>query len=94
MKKKLVVLLAAILTMAGCLGDLPAPAFQVTLRLSPTPVLIGPTRLIIDVMDAGGDPIENAAVSVEGLPEEPNGRRATTGLECWSRRSGACGTTT
>jgi hypothetical protein len=57
----------------------PAAAFQVTLRLSPTPALIGPTRLIIDVADVGGDPVTEASVSVEGLPEERGGRAATMG---------------
>jgi hypothetical protein len=80
MKRLLVVLSAAAPLMAGCFGSPPAPAFQVTLRLSPTPALIGPTRLIIDVADAVGDPVTNAAVSVEGLPEEPTRTRATTGM--------------
>ena len=77
MKRLLVVSLVAALPTVACLASPPAPAFQITLRLSPTPALIGPTRLIIDVVGAGGDPVTNAAVSVEGLPEEHAGRTAT-----------------
>jgi hypothetical protein len=79
MKRLLVVSLVAILPTAGCLDSPPAAAFQVTLRLSPTPALIGPTRLIIDVADVGGDPVTEASVSVEGLSEERGGRAATMG---------------
>ena len=80
MKRLLVVLSVAVLSMIGCLGSPPEPAFQVTLRLSPTPPLIGPTRLIVDVADVGGHAVTNAAVSVEGLPEELTGRGATMAM--------------
>ena len=80
MKRLLVVLWVGALPMAGCLSSPPAPAFQVTLRVSPTPPLIGPTRLIIDVADVGGGALRNAEVSVEGLPEETTNRRATMGM--------------
>ncbi len=79
MKPVLVVSLAVTLLMIGCLADQPEPAFGVALRLSPTPPLIGPTRLLIDVVNAQGDPVTNAAVSVEGLPEERTDRTATMG---------------
>ncbi len=79
MNQVLVILLAATLLMTGCLADPPEPPFRVTLRLSPTPALIGPTRLLIDVVDGRGDPVTNAAVSVEGLPEERASGRAATG---------------
>jgi hypothetical protein len=52
----------------------PGGPLQVTLRLSPTPALVGATRLIIDVVDSEGVPVTGAAVSVEGLPEEGAGR--------------------
>ena len=77
MKHLLVVSLVAALLTAGCLASPPAPAFQITLRLSPTPALIGLNRLIIDVADVAGTPVTNAAVSVEGLPEEHADRTAT-----------------
>ena len=80
MKRLLVVLSVAALPMIGCLGSPPEPAFQVTLRLSPTPPLIGPTRLIIDVADVGGRAVSNAAVTVEGRPEERTGRAPTRGM--------------
>ena len=80
MKRLLVVLLVAALPMTGCIASPPEPTFQVTLRLSPTPPLIGPTRVIIDVADVGGASVTNVAVSVEGLPEERTGRRATVGM--------------
>ncbi len=80
MKRLLVVSLVAALTTSACLASPPAPPFQVTLRLSPTPALTGPTRLIIDVAGVGGNPVTNAAVSVEGLPEEHAGRAATMGM--------------
>ena len=80
MKRLLVVLSVAALPMIGCLGSPPEPAFQVTLRLSPTPPLIGPTRLIIDVVDVGGRAVSNAAVTVEGRPEERTGRAPTRGM--------------
>lgn len=64
--------------MTGCLASPPAPTLQVTLRLSPTPALVGPTRLIIEVTDVGGDPVAGAAVSVEGLPDQDTDREATT----------------
>ena len=79
MKRLLVVVLAVALPMTGCRAAPPAPAFQITLRLSPTPALIGPTRFIIDVVDTGGDPVTDAAVSVEGNPDERTDRTATTG---------------
>ena len=77
MKRLLVVLSIATLTITGCLASSPEPAFQVTLRLSPTPPLIGPTRLIIDVANVEGGPVTNVAVSVEGLPEDRTNRSAT-----------------
>ncbi len=80
MKRLLIVLSVAALPMIGCLGTPPEPTFQVTLRLSPTPPLIGPTRLIIDVADVGGAAVTNAAVSVEGLPEERTAGTATMGM--------------
>ena len=80
MKRLLVVLLVAALPMTGCIASPPEPTFQVTLRLSPTPPLIGPTRVIIDVADVGGASATNVAVSVEGLPEERTGRGATVGM--------------
>ncbi len=80
MKRLLVLSLVAALPAAACLAPPPAPAFQVTLRLSPTPALIGPTRLIIDVATVGGNPVTNASVSVEGLPEEHAGRTTTIGM--------------
>ena len=83
LKKPLAVVWAVTLPIGGCSASAPPPTFEVTLRLSPTPALIGPTRLIIDVADVGGDPVTNAVVSVEGLPEERTGRGATmeTGVE-------------
>ena len=80
MKRLLVVLSVAALPMIGCLGSPPEPAFQVTLRLSPTPPLIGPTRLIIDVADVGGRAVSNAAVTVEARTEELTGRAPTRGI--------------
>jgi hypothetical protein len=73
----LVVLWVGAMAMAGCPSPPPTPAFQVTLRLSPTPPLIGPTRLIIEVADVGGGAVRAAEVSVEGLPEEATNRSAT-----------------
>ncbi len=78
MKHMVVVMLATTLLVTGCLPDPPEPAFQVTLRLSPTPALIGPTRLIVDVADVAGDPVAGLAVSIEGLPEQSTDRTATT----------------
>ena len=50
--------------------------------MSPTPALIGPTRLIIDVVDVEGNPAAGLAVSVEGLSDEresePAQRRVAT----------------
>ncbi len=77
MRRLLVLFLTVALPMTGCLASPPVAPFQVTLRLSPTPALIGPTRLIIDVADVAGDPATNVVVSVEGLPEERTNRRAT-----------------
>ncbi len=74
----LVTLCLAALFVTACLDSPPAPTFQITLRLSPTPALIGRTRLIIDVADFGGDPVTGAAVSVEGLPAQSTDRSATT----------------
>ena len=78
MKRLLVALWIAAGPMSGCLASPPVPTLQVTLRLSPTPALIGPTRLIIEVTDVGGDPVAGAAVSVEGLPDRGTDREATT----------------
>ena len=78
MKRLLVALWIAAGPMSGCLASPPVPTLQVTLRLSPTPALIGPTRLIIEVTDVGGDPVAGAAVSVEGLPDRGTEREATT----------------
>lgn len=79
MKQALVVLLATTLLMTGCGAEPPEPAFRVTLRLSPTPALIGANRLLIDVVNGRGDPVTNAAVSVEGFPEKRVRRRAAMG---------------
>ncbi len=78
MNRLLVALWIAAGPMTGCLASPPAPTLQVRLRLSPTPALIGPTRLIIEVTDAGGDPVTGATASVEGLPEQDTHGEATT----------------
>jgi hypothetical protein len=44
--------------------------------VSPTPALIGPTRLILDVSDSGGGPVPDAVVSIEGIHGEPSARVA------------------
>ncbi len=79
MKHMLVVMLATTLLVTGCVPNPPESAFQVTLRLSPTPALIGPTRLIIDVADVEGDPVAGLAVLIEGLPAQSTDRTAITG---------------
>ena len=78
MKHMVVVMLATTLLVTGCLPDPPEPAFQVTLRLSPTPALIGPTRLIVDVADVEGDPVAGLAVFIEGLPSQSADRTVVT----------------
>ena len=78
MKHMVVVMLATTLLVTGCLPDPPEPAFQVTLRLSPTPALIGPTRLIVDVADVEGDPVAGLAVFIEGLPAQSADRTVVT----------------
>jgi hypothetical protein len=62
------------LSVVGCLASPPEPQLEVTLLVSPTPALIGPTRLILDVTDVGGDQVPGAVVSIEGIPEEPSAR--------------------
>lgn len=64
------------LAVAGCMASPPPPAFDVTLRLSPTPALIGPTRLILDITDVAGRPTQDAVVSIEGIPERRPGPAA------------------
>ncbi len=78
MKRWSLVPWAAASIMTGCLA--PPPPFEITLRLSPTPALIGPTRLLIDVADAEGHPVAGASVSVEGLPDERSDRTAALGI--------------
>lgn len=58
------VLLAAVL---GCRGDVDAGDPQVAVRLgiSPTPPLVGPTRILVEVRDGDGPAID-AAVVLEG----------------------------
>jgi hypothetical protein len=68
----------ASLLVSGCVAS--PPPFEVTLRLSPTPPLVGPTRLLVDVTDPAGDAVADASVFVEGLSDElPNGT-ATRGV--------------
>ena len=66
------------LIMTACQAS--PPAFEVTLRLSPTPALIGPTRLLIDVTDAEGDAVAGVLVSIEGLADERTDRATTIGI--------------
>ena len=67
-------LVAAYLT--GCVDSPAPPAFALTLRLSPTPALIGPTRVLLDITDIEGRPVPGAEVSIEGTAEERADREA------------------
>lgn len=60
----LLVLLAVV---GGCRGDVDAgdPDVAVRLGISPTPPLVGPTRVLVEVRD-GDRPAVDAAVALEG----------------------------
>lgn len=75
MKRRRFVWWVGALAVAGCTAS--PPAFEVRLRMSPTPALVGPTRLIVDVVDVEGNPVAGLAVSVEGVSDERD-RRTTT----------------
>jgi len=68
----------AALLVSGCVAS--PPPFEVTLRLSPTPPLVGPTRLLIDIANPAGDPVADASVVVEGLSDELPNRTTTLGV--------------
>ncbi len=61
-----VLLLAA--TGAACRGtsDDAASALDVRLRTAPTPPVVGPTRVVITLMDPEGRPLQDARVHLEG----------------------------
>lgn len=54
-------------TILGCRGDVDAgdPDGAVRLGISPTPPLVGPTRMLVEIRD-GSSPAAGAAVTVEG----------------------------
>ncbi len=78
MTRRPALLWAGALIVSGCLA--PPPAFEVTLRLSPTPPLIGPTRLLVDVANSGGSPVSGASVSVSAVPDDLPGRTAIVSI--------------
>lgn len=53
--------------LAGCRGEVDAGDPQVSVRLgiSPTPPLVGPTRMLVEIQE-GETPVTDAAVAVEG----------------------------
>lgn len=64
----LVVMLLGVLFVAGCdrrsgtdSGDV-----QIDVAVSPQPLAVRPARVTVTLKDANGEPIENAAVEVEG----------------------------
>ena len=61
----------AALAVAGCgrerAGD---PALSIEVHVSPTPAAVGPARVMVDVTDAAGAPIEGARVTVAARPED------------------------
>lgn len=52
----------------GCRGDDPADDLPVQVRLSvaPTPPIVGPNRLVLDITDVDGSPLDVAGVRIEG----------------------------
>ena len=66
--RRLLLLVLAALSIAGCRGG-EAPdgtVLTMTLAMSPTPPGVGPARLIITLHDSTGAPVDGATVSVEG----------------------------
>lgn len=61
----------AALAVAGCgrerAGD---PALSIEVHVSPTPAAVGPARVMVDVTDAAGAPIEGARVTVAARSED------------------------
>lgn len=56
-----------VLGLGGCRGDVETGDPEVTVRLgiSPTPPLVGPTRMLVEIAERGS-PTAGATVSVEG----------------------------
>ncbi len=57
-----------ILAVAGCRGESPADDLpvQVQLSVAPTPPIVGPNRLVLDITDVDGSPLDVAGVRIEG----------------------------
>lgn len=83
----IIVLLALVaLAVAGCRRSNATPGesdVDVTLDVQPDPPTVGQSTLVVTVADAGGNPIEGAALSVKGdmnhAGMEPVLREARTG---------------
>jgi hypothetical protein len=66
--KAVVMALALPLLLTACRGapDTGDPSLVLDLAISPTPPTVGPARLIINLRDTAGVPLEGAEVRVEG----------------------------
>lgn len=79
--------LAWVLFAAGCAAEAPAPGavlseegrYAVTFAVAPTPPVVGPLEVALELADAGGAPVEGATLAAtpwmpdmnHGIDEEP-----------------------
>ena len=75
-----VLALLASLVLVAC-GQGQADPFQVDVRLSPTPPLVGDARVIVAVRDSGGVPVSGASVVVSAAPVESGTESRATASE-------------
>ncbi len=61
-------LLVLALLLGGCRGDAPRDDLPVRVQVAtaPTPAIVGPIRMVLDVHDEDGNPVEATRVEVEG----------------------------
>ncbi len=60
--------LALLLGLAACRGEPgnDAPGFSLRISLVPTPPIEGPTRVVVEIRDPEGEPVEGARVRLRG----------------------------
>jgi hypothetical protein len=68
-RRTLLPVAALLLAAASCRGDEPPPDLPVSVRISvaPTPPVVGPGLVVVEIHDLEGNPVEGAEVRVEGL---------------------------
>lgn len=62
------ILILSLITLPACRGDDVGDlrGFRVDVAMAPTPPIVGPNRIVLNLLDADGAPVQDAKVELEG----------------------------